>query len=499
MNFEFLKDLRGLDIVYQPCTDAEELVKSKPYLSLTAARKSAELLAKFIYMAAHTDTLQGLTFADILADPQVRNFVHNRNVMDAFHFIRKSGNKAVHGEDEVSTDNALAVLQNLHYIAGETARQLSLIRNYPDFDADIPEKPNAELHEYGDLSADAIKMFLQYMDEAKGKTEEALEPHFPQRYEDYNGSHWEILNIHEQLIFDHRPYLKSTALYLKEYIDFWIAMSHIGEIETEDNGRPIENAKATITLTLDGEKYTSDDEDSLQDALITKLPFAKCIILDNRVYGGISRFSIYGVEENKPGTVKEWLELYERHDPSLWGDYGLLGKMMELRRRELFTYKMILEYNDPWDFEYHLIKNGKILRLVDFLSKDFMEIQKGHSWENNSMMLAIGFGGDDKEKRIEAIHQAVREYVDESELSFIEDVWEDDEEAYGTLLSGTSIQTDDLSTLEAFLDRINDIVESVIETAEGYDEDAWLYSIESLGVARVGWTKYGFVIVGGMM
>lgn len=30
MNFDFLKGLRGLDTVYGSCTDAEELVRSKP-------------------------------------------------------------------------------------------------------------------------------------------------------------------------------------------------------------------------------------------------------------------------------------------------------------------------------------------------------------------------------------------------------------------------------------------------------------------------------------
>ena len=121
MNFDFLRELKGLKTVYTSCRDAEELVIAKPYLSMTASRKSAELLAKFIYLAAHADKMEGLTFADILADPKVKSFVHDRDIMDAFHFIRKSGNKAVHGEEEISTDNALAVLQNLDegfFIAG---------------------------------------------------------------------------------------------------------------------------------------------------------------------------------------------------------------------------------------------------------------------------------------------------------------------------------------------------------------------------------------------
>ncbi|MBR6809846.1 MAG: DUF4145 domain-containing protein, partial [Clostridia bacterium] len=163
MNFDFLKGLKGLDTVYKPCTNAEELVKSKPDLSMVAARKSAELIAKFVYMAAHASALENQTFADILADYQVRQFINNRHVMDAFHYIRKNGNSAVHGDQEPDPKIALSVLQNLHYVAGETAKDLDLISSYPDFDENIIGNPNAAFDENVQIAEKAMQMFIEYV------------------------------------------------------------------------------------------------------------------------------------------------------------------------------------------------------------------------------------------------------------------------------------------------------------------------------------------------
>ena len=57
MNFDFLKGLNGLDAAYKPCTDAEELVKSKPYLSLIAARTLAAMIMNFKRFQLFSDTI----------------------------------------------------------------------------------------------------------------------------------------------------------------------------------------------------------------------------------------------------------------------------------------------------------------------------------------------------------------------------------------------------------------------------------------------------------
>ena len=53
MNFDFLKGLRGLGYVYENCNNAQKLAMTMPVQSVFTARKSAELLAKFIYIAAN--------------------------------------------------------------------------------------------------------------------------------------------------------------------------------------------------------------------------------------------------------------------------------------------------------------------------------------------------------------------------------------------------------------------------------------------------------------
>ena len=100
MNFEFLKDLRGLNYVYENCSNAEKLAMTMPVQSVFTARKSAELLAKFIFLAAHNEQMETMNFVDILGDPAVRDFIDDRKVMNAFHYIRKSGNRAVQGDDQ---------------------------------------------------------------------------------------------------------------------------------------------------------------------------------------------------------------------------------------------------------------------------------------------------------------------------------------------------------------------------------------------------------------
>lgn len=108
MNFEFLRNLRGLGYIYENCTNAEKLVSSMPVQSVFTSRKSAELLAKFIYMAAHNQEMEDLSFADILADPTVRGFVHNRDIMDAFHYIRKSLSSS---RSTISTEIIISIIR----------------------------------------------------------------------------------------------------------------------------------------------------------------------------------------------------------------------------------------------------------------------------------------------------------------------------------------------------------------------------------------------------
>lgn len=118
MNFDFIKNLDGLNKAFNSCEDAEQYAKSKPYISLFSSRKSAEAIAKFVYLVAHSEKAEELSFADVLSDYTVKDYLRKKSVLDAFHFIRKKGNLAVHMQEQGSPEMAIAVLEKLHFAVG---------------------------------------------------------------------------------------------------------------------------------------------------------------------------------------------------------------------------------------------------------------------------------------------------------------------------------------------------------------------------------------------
>ena len=75
-----------------------------PDNSMFTSRKSAESLAKLLYRIAHNEEAKQIDFCDILNDTVVRKYVNNPSVINAFHFIRKKGNEAVHTMTDANQD-----------------------------------------------------------------------------------------------------------------------------------------------------------------------------------------------------------------------------------------------------------------------------------------------------------------------------------------------------------------------------------------------------------
>ena len=225
MNFEFLKGLRGLQYVYENCSNAEKLVISMPVQSVFTSRKSAELLAKFIYMAAHNQAMQNMTFVDILSDPTVCKVVNSRKVMNAFHHIRKGGNRAVHGVEQESPEEAVSILHDLHYVAGETACILGLIDQYPRFDESIESHPEAHYVEEADIEEKARKMFLDYVE--KYNAQEESENYYNARAASLSDEltalcspfewHINLLYTDEIIEFKSKPVLQKTIKQIQEH------------------------------------------------------------------------------------------------------------------------------------------------------------------------------------------------------------------------------------------------------------------------------------------
>lgn len=471
MNFDFLKGLKGLDTVYKPCTDAEELVKSKPYLSLIAARKSAELLAKFVYMAAHASALDSLTFADILADYQVRSFINNRHVMDAFHYIRKNGNSAVHGNHEAEAETALAVLQNLHFVAGETAKDLDLISSYPDFDENIGEHPEASFDDNIQITEKAMAMFIEYIEKHERDNQGRLVT-----FDFRNPAHLAYalhgrVEMHERIEFDHQPYYKSTLDYLRHYLSFLDDMA-------EDRGNLdnlMDAVSVKVSITINGETaYSSLNGENMYSVLLERLPLAQSFAIDCYVSGNLRSFY-----ENPDVTART--DAIDEED--LWQGRGMADHLESLKRKEKFIYKAVFRYpDDDSHTEFAYIRNGKSYDVEDICKPNVLQQAGSCNFYGEMLSMYADFDYKAHPGIVEQLRAAVLDYLDEDEHPYVEEVWADNEDEgdYGYLLSGSCIYDTDLTESKQFADRVNQILAPIADQCTIYmNYSAWSHNAET--------------------
>lgn len=177
------------------------------------ARKQSQSL----FLAAHTQQVENMTFVEILSDPTFRNFIRNKNVLDAFHYIRKTVNAAVHGDSAETTEDALSVLQDLHYVAGETARLLGLVNQYPQFDSSIGKYPDEQYEVADNINEKAMEMFLAYVERYNASIESE------QYVESFGTIFFEYsikgkAEFHENIVFERKPKQPAVVLFLQEYL-----------------------------------------------------------------------------------------------------------------------------------------------------------------------------------------------------------------------------------------------------------------------------------------
>jgi len=481
MNFDFLKGLKGLEVAYGPCKDAEELLKLKPYWSMVASRKGAELLAKFIYMAAHYSAAEQMTFSDILYDPLVQKYINDRSVLREFHHIRKSGNTAVHdSDDEINEDDAIIILKELHHIAGETAKCLNLIDSYPQFDDNIDEYPDAKLNEVM-ITEKAQEMFIKYLLAEQEKHRVS--------FNDKNKSHMDffkksIVEMHEYLEFDCPVNMNTTTEYIRRYLTYIVNAAVMPVKDEYDKEAPWNDLQATITLKVNETKYSLRKEDHLSGKFpeemihgLEALKHAQLFSIDIHADGNLRGFYYLVVDKE----TNEQLRTIDEESP--WMGHGMSEYMRFIMRRENFTYKGILIYNTyNYDSEVYYIRDGKSYNIEDISSPNIVSEQDGSIWTGSSIILVVDFDFDAHPDIIEQLHEVVRSSVPQDQLSYIEDVWEEEEQ--GILLNGTDWKTNDLSIVQDFLNKINSILEPIAETCSYIIEHCW-YNLDEFEVAYI--------------
>ncbi len=139
MNFDYLKAFSKLNKLYEYCSEAEEFAVYKPNISATSARKAMEYIVKSIFISLFGQDY-GFNVFEMTNSPSFIEYVNDETLIHTIHYIRKMGNVAVH-EGNVSKEESLKILEELHFLVGEYCILLGLADDYPLFEKPGTSKP----------------------------------------------------------------------------------------------------------------------------------------------------------------------------------------------------------------------------------------------------------------------------------------------------------------------------------------------------------------------
>lgn len=468
MNFEFIKGLGCLDRVYEVCVNAEDLALSKPDLSMVSARKGAEAVAKSVFFVSHYVEAENLTVADILADPTVKNYINNKAVINAFHTVRKKGNMAVHTLETKSTDEAMDVLRNLHYIMGEIAKRLKLLNEYPAFSTNITLKENAKII---NIDIDEVAQEI-YKDYIIGESYiEHMKKEFAVLASPFRFGLGEV-DLNECIEFKNKPIHKETITSVQEHFGY-VAMQALKAKSTINEVNDDYGVIFSPELTISGENgYTTNDLYEFINGILYDLPDAE----------GFKIVSIYN------GPSLEW-----GINDDVRKNFRRVVEQMGLT--EKFTYR-------EYDFIYNSgegfcnkLENGKWVDLEAHYTTDIIDQDFEKDWWCWNMDICIDFDHAKYPEIIDKLRQTVRNHIPKSQLEYCESRWNDDEKE--VLLSSVEWKPRTLRVVQNFLDEINEVLKPIKSECQCDTFDSiWYQTNAPFAVARICWTEEGLTIKG---
>ena len=487
MNFDFLKDVKQLSSLYKNCNNAEKLAMTMPVQSVFTSRKSAELLAKFIYLAAHNEQMESMNFVDILKDQVFCDYINNRSVINDFHYIRKSGNKAVHGEVEETPDDALDVLEALHFVVGETARMLGLITDYPTFDYNVKSFPDAEYKDEEEIEKKALEMFLEYAAEYNAQLER-------EKYIEQDDYDWisysvegNVEEMHEFLEFSHKPKQLEIIEYIQKYL---LTLVRLSIERSPDRAEELELSHPVTLdsiLIIDEDRYSSTDIDSFVEAVIEKLLTANRFSIDIKCNGVLREY--YNDEPDENSDVRLNMILKD----AVWTGGGMFDTLTSFKRRNMFTYKLAVFYPDKGESDYKKILNGKEIDVIASGTEDIINKEASDEWWSYMLDLWAEFDFDKYHDKLIQLQEIVRTNIPKSEVPYCEGTWEDGE--LHILCSSIQWNCKSLKEVQVFLDKLNEVLLPIKDELDAGGEGTWEISSE-FAVATWDWTDQGYKVKG---
>lgn len=469
-NFDFIKDLDGLSRAYGSCNNAEELAISKPDLSIISSRKGAECLARLIYRVAYREEAEQLEFASILSDIRVKNYLkNNRGILNAFHYIRRMGNEAVHTSEEESPDDAIEVLKNLHYVYGETAKRLRLIDSYPDFDDEIVCCENAEPDDT-DVNVLADTMYDDLFI-SKYRVKKLTE--------DFENCCADMrivcgmTSLNEEIEFRKKPENVRSLVLIQEYFGSWGVneLKKYAWTEREPQICP-EGCSFSLDWSENGEQHhTVDDLEAFVRGILYSLP---------------------GADSFRITLCRSHIDKDDISDDNERYNLETISEM--IGKSEDFTYR----YCEHWGFySCEKFENGEWIEPEFIKDSELLDTDFGADWSAENLDLAVEFDYDKYPDVLNALHDAVRRHLPEEEYLNCVDAWEG--EAPDLVVWSSYWGPRTLREVQNFLDEVNAIIEPIKDECECEGYGKWFMTVPPFAVAEWKWTKDGFrVVVAGL-
>ena len=135
-NFDYLKGNQDFADLYNFCNEAEIWQLSDPEKSALSSRKALEYLVKAIYLLKGFNIGERASLFEMVDNEEFKDFINDRELMRALHFIRRAGNNAAHSGNVSKKDSFFCVL-NLHNFVGSVLMMLNVIDVFPRFDKEL--------------------------------------------------------------------------------------------------------------------------------------------------------------------------------------------------------------------------------------------------------------------------------------------------------------------------------------------------------------------------
>lgn len=135
-NFDYLKGKSDFVDLYALCHEAEIWQLLDPEKSALSSRKALEYIVKAIYLLKGFPISERASLFELVDQEDFKEFINDRELMRALHFIRKAGNNAAHSGTVTRKDSFFCVL-NLHNFVGSVLMMLGVIDLFPRFDKEL--------------------------------------------------------------------------------------------------------------------------------------------------------------------------------------------------------------------------------------------------------------------------------------------------------------------------------------------------------------------------